>query len=610
MKAHDLLALSSLLLADGAMGTWFAERTGNDELRCERANLSDPALVASIHREYLDAGARLLRTNTFAANRASLRTDLDTVLAIVAAGHAAAHVAAAGRSDVLVAASIGPVPADPSSDADAANGTRAAILFETVDAHLDAGADFFFFETFSETADLVHAARRVKARRPDAFVAASFSVQQDGRTRLGRPVADIERELRDEPAVDALGLNCGSGPSHLLEVLASLPQGAVAFFLPNSGYPVRVEERTVFRRNPEYFAETVLRAPALGARVLGGCCGTTPEHVRRLGLRLQADAAAHVAPSPVPRQPAEPRRLVSVPSPAIAPGAASARRPGKPVSVEIDPPFDAELGKLLDGVRLLAAAGVQAFTVADSPMGRARLDPVMLAARIQRETGVPTIPHLCCRDRNLNALRSLLLGAHAEGLRRILCVTGDPLPEGVAMDVKPVFNLGSSGLIALVAEMDRSVFEKDPIVPGAAVGVHLPNRKAELARTARKIEAGAGFLMTQPVYEGPSADFTVELARTFAVPVHVGLLPPIGLRNALFLHNEVPGISLPDDVIARFRPDMTREEAEEAGLEAAVAGARSCGPDVGGYFLVTPFSRFALMARLVRRLRDEGLASG
>ena len=242
-------------------------------------------------------------------------------------------------------------------------------------------------------------------------------------------------------------------------------------------------------------------------------------------------------------------------------------------------------------------------------MGRARLDPVLLAARIQRETGVVAIPHLCCRDRNLNALRSLLLGAHAEGIRRVLCVTGDPLPEGVAMDVKPVFNLNSRGLLELVAEMGRSVFGKDPIVAGAAVGVHLPNRKAEIARTARKIEAGAGFLFTQPVYEGTSADFTAELARTFAVPVHAGLLPPVGLRNALFLHNEVPGISLPDDAIARFRADMTREEAEEAGLEAAVAGARACGPDVAGWFLVTPFSRFGLMARLVRRLREEGLAA-
>jgi methionine synthase / methylenetetrahydrofolate reductase(NADPH) len=223
---------------------------------------------------------------------------------------------------------------------------------------------------------------------------------------------------------------------------------------------------------------------------------------------------------------------------------------------------------------------------------------------------VPAIPHLCCRDRNLNALRSLLLGAHAEGIRRVLCITGDPLPEGVGMDVKPVFNLSSRGLLEMVAEMDRSVFEKNPLVAGAAVGIHLPNRKAELAKTARKVEAGAGFLMTQPVFAGASADFTAELARTFSVPVHVGLLPPVGLRNALFLHNEVPGISLPDDVIARFRTDMSREEAEEAGLEAALAGARACGPGVGGYFLVTPFSRFGLMVRLIQRLRDEGLASG
>ncbi len=615
---HPLKALRAPIAGDGAFGTWFAERYGDAQGRCERANLADPASVTALHREYLDAGARLLRTNTFAANRVSLAADDAAVSAVVAAGHAAARAACVDRPGVLVAASVGPVPVLDPDGPDASDEARAAVLCAAVDAHLDAGADLLFFETFSECRTLLAAARHARARNPGVFVVASFAVLQDGRTRRGQPFASILDEVSADPAVDWVGLNCASGPSHLLEVLETLPAGAVRAFLPNSGYPVRLDDRTVYGRNPDYFAETALRAADRGALLIGGCCGTTPEHVRQLAARLAgAPPARAAAPKPVrrippsplvskaPADPAAAASATNAPSPAPAPSPAA----GRTVTVEIDPPFDADIATMLAGAHLLADAGVRSFSVADSPMGRARLDPVLLAARLQRETGVPTLPHLACRDRNLNALRSLLLGAHTEGIRRVLAVTGDPLPEGLSGEVKPVFDLSSRGLLALVAEMNGSEFAKAPMLPGAAVGVHAPNWKAEKARTERKIQAGARFLFTQPVYGGAAAENAADLARSFpGVAVHVGILPPVSLRNARFLHNEVPGIRLTSEALAAFSEGMSREEAEEAGLAVALAAARAAGPDVAGYFLMPPFHRYALIARFVALLRAAGLA--
>ncbi len=592
-----------LRLADGAMGTWFAELTGLPVSRCEHANLEAPDRILSIHKAYLDAGARYIRSNTFSASVPGLGLPLPEVLRIVRAGFRLAREAClrSGCEEALPVADLGPGydPVDPDGAA-ADPAERRQETGAILEAFLEEGARAFHFETLADPGEADPALEWLERNAPGIPSVVSFAIRPDGRSRKGHPLETLLAEAARRPGVVGVGLNCGIGPGHLKALLPRIPDLPLQVSLmPNAGYPGQEGGRTVFAASPAYFAETAADcADILAGRslLLGGCCGTTPRHIAALAARL--------AGTPRP-----PRRFFAVPaaSTATAAHAPAPRAPGPRlrIAVELDPPPHADPTPVLDQARVLRDAGVDWITVADSPLSSARMDPVVLSARIQRETGIPCLPHLCCRDRNVNALRSLLLGAHAEGIRQVLCVTGDRIPEGQSGYAKPVFNVNSFGLLRMVREMNETVFPESPLLPAAAMNPSAANPDAERDRVLRKVEAGARLFLTQPIFSDRALPLLRRLKEDFPdIRILAGVLPLSGRRNALFLQNEVPGIVVPDEVVERFAPDLDRDAALETGLDLAMERMASLAGLADGFYLVPPFNRAGRVVSLLRRFRE------
>jgi methionine synthase I (cobalamin-dependent)/5,10-methylenetetrahydrofolate reductase len=583
---QDILQNRPYLLFDGAMGTYFAERRGVPGIKCEMANLDMPDEVRAIHCEYIAAGAMAIKTNTFAASAAVLGCPMETVLDVVRAGWRIACEAAADRA--LVFADIGPVP---EGDGTAEEYRR------IVDAFLERGARRFLFETFAEPSRVLEAARYIKGKA-DAAVVASFAVHPDGHTRAGISGAALGREMESSPDIDAWGFNCISGPYYLNEYVKTLGERAKPLsVMPNAGYPAVMDGRTVYTHNAEYFARQMAELLARGAAILGGCCGTTPEHIARTARVLErARTPGRTAASGGTAIPA---------GTAPAPNRFWARLTSgkKVVAVEADPPRDIAVVPTLEGASALREAGADIVTVADSPLARARADSSMIASLVSRRCGVEAMPHLACRDRNLNAMKALLLALHIEGVRNVLVVTGDPVPAADRGEVKGVFDFNSQLLAAYIRDLNSSVFAGDPFRIGAALNINAPNLDAELRRAERKAAGGAEFFLTQPAF-GPDAVAALKAARErLGGKLLAGIMPLVGHRNALFAANEIPGVRIPEGVVERFR-GLKRAEAARLGAELAVETAAAALPYVDGYFIITPLGRFDVSCELTRQIRS------
>lgn len=598
MMIRDYLRHNTLV-ADGAMGTYYAQLTGREDACSELANLENPELIRSIHSQYIEAGARLIRCNTFSANIFSLKRPRETVDQIVQAGFQLACEAAADQQ-VFVAADIGPIPETTGSGAEI---ERAAILAEyshIVDVFLAAGAEIFVFETFSSTEYLAEVTSYIKEQAPQAFILLQFATTADGFTRKGISNAHIVSAVKAMAAVDAYGFNCGVGPTHLYNALATLEldfANDIISVLPNAGYPEIINERTVYVQNTAYFAEVMKRIQGLGTRIVGGCCGTTPAHIAALA------AVLHPGQSPAVRTARSSDKITEQRSAVVSRFREKLRKQEFVVAVELDPPFDTDVQKLINNAHICREQGIDLITVADSPMAKARVDSVMLAAKIEREAGIEAMPHICCRDRNLNALKSTLLAGHIENLRHILAVTGDGIPAAAQQDVKSVFNVNSFTFMELITRMNHEVFAHDPYAIAGALNLNVSNKDAEVARMHKKLERGATFFLTQPIYSEETIAFLQNLHKPAGCRILGGIMPLVSYRNAMFLHNEIPGISIPAEHIARFAPDMERQEAEQVGIALAVEIAEKIKPYVDGFYFITPFNRIEMIIEILRRLQ-------
>lgn len=579
---------NNILIADGGMGTYVASIAGRRSA-CELMNLSDPDAIFDVHRQYFESGARMITTNTFSANPTALGKSREKTREILLRGAQIAQ-RAAGK-EAYVAGDIGPVPAGEDNDK----------AFEEyrliVDAFLEAGLNLFVFETFASARYPVKFAGYIKARRPDAFIIANFAVQPDGYSRFNIPGARLIEDAAACSDIDAAGFNCVSGPSHLLKYASQIDYGGLfPALMPNAGYPQQIGGRFVFSGSPRYFAETVSKAVENGFKILGGCCGTTPEHIKFLTAavkKAEAKSSAVVISNIIPKKSILPENPLLKSS-----------HNGKIVMTELDPPLNADISKTDSSAVFLKECGVDAITVPDSPMARARADSIFVAARIKNITGIEVIPHLACRDRNLNSIKSSMLAAHIGGIRNILAVTGDPIPEIDKGVVKGVFNLNSSGLCSFIHDLDSDIFSTDPIYCGCAFNVNSVNIDEEMKKLGRKIDAGASFIMTQPVFSTESAEALKRL-RGCGIKVIAGILTPVNYRNALFLANELPGITVPQEVLAAFSPEMTREEGERVGIEISTATAERIADFCDGYYLIPPFNRVSVTKELLRRLREK-----
>ena len=579
------------LLFDGGMGTYYKAAPG---IECERANQTDPAGVQAVHREYLEAGADAIKTNTFGLPRmAAAHTPGWEALA--EAGWKLAEAAAASAG-AFVFADLGPAPETEALPA-------AQVYTAVAEQFRKLGAKNFLFETLSSDAGILEAVRTLKAAEPNAFVLVSFAVLPDGYTREGLYCKDLVRRMSESGCVDAVGLNCVSAPGAMRTLARSLSSALPLSVMPNAGYPVVTRTQVRYQGKPEYFAQELSGLAADGVvRILGGCCGTTPAHIAALRAALDA--------LPEMETPARTKEFSTPETKPVENEDAFLRKLNageKVIAIELDSPRNADLTAYLEGARKLQAAGADLLTIADCPIAQARMDSSLVACRVHRELGMCTLPHMTCRDRNLNATKALLLGLYAEGVREVLAITGDPIPTAERDEVKNVYQFNSRKLAQYIVSLAGEGREMpSPITVFGALNLNARNFEVELRRAAEKLENGMSGFLTQPVLSAQAVENLKKTRETLGerAKILAGILPVVSQRNAIFMENEVNGIHVDEVIIQKFE-GLDRTAGEELGLEVSVQAAKAAAPYADGFYLMTPFNRVALMERLIARLRTE-----
>ena len=595
MKDIRELLQARPLLFDGAMGTYYKAAPG---VECEQANLTDPAGVLDVHREYLAAGADAVKTNTFSLPRlAAAHTPGWEQLA--QAGWQLA-VQAAEETGAAVFADLGPAPdteAVPAGQVYTAVAKQFAAL----------GARNFLFETLSSDAGLLDAVGAIKAEVPDAFVLVSFAVLPDGYTREGMYCKDLARRMQESGIVDAVGLNCVSAPGAMRTLAKQLGGTLPLSVMPNAGYPVVTRTQVKYQGRPEYFARELGRLAAEGTvQILGGCCGTTPAHIA--ALRAELDSL------PVVEKTTRTEEFSTVKEQTVENEDAFLRKLNageKVIAIELDSPRNADLTGYLEGAKKLQAAGADLLTIADCPIAQARMDSSLVACRVHRELGLCTLPHMTCRDRNLNATKALLLGLYAEGVREVLAITGDPIPTAERDEVKNVYQFNSRKLAQYIVSLAGEGREMPgPMTVFGALNLNARNFDVELRRAKEKLENGMSGFLTQPVLSAQAVENLKKTRETLGADAKIlaGIMPVVSQRNAIFMENEINGIHVEDWIIEKFA-GLDRAQGEELGLAISLEMAKAALPYADGLYLMTPFNRVALMERLIGRLKQEVLGA-
>lgn len=577
------------LVFDGGMGTYYKAAPG---LACEQANTADPDGVLAVHRAYLEAGAQALKTNTFGLTAMAARQEPGWQ-ALADAGYALAVQAAQDKAYVF--ADLGPVP-------DTEERPAGQVYTEVAERILDQGAEYFLFETLSSDAGVLEAVQAIRARCPHAFVLVSFAALPDGYTREGLACSQLLQRMQASGLVDAAGLNCVSAPGAMAALVQQLGrQGLPLSVMPNAGYPVVARSQVRYQGKPAYFAKTLAALAGRGVRILGGCCGTTPEHIRALTEALEEQPALGPAF-------AEPGAVPAAHQPAETEDAFLCKlRSGQPViAVELDSPKTADLSGYLASARRLQQAGADILTIADCPVARARMDAALVACRVHRELGLCVLPHMTCRDRNLNATKALLLGLAAEGIGEVLAITGDPIPTAERDEVKSVYQFNSRKLAQYILSLAGEGGLPARMAVFGALNLGARNFAVELRRAEEKLACGMTGFLTQPVLSTQALE-NLRLARQTLgsrAKLLAGVLPVVSLRNAQFLDSEVNGIQVEPELLQRFA-GLDKAAGEALGLEVAFGAAKAALPYADGLYLMTPFQRVGLMETLIARIRTE-----
>lgn len=614
MNLYEYLK-ENLLIADGSMGTYYSSMVKKDGELSELGNLTTPEIIERIHKEYISAGARLLRTNTFAANRRILQCDkraqeniirtacrIAKKAAAEAANTQTADKAAAKQAGADTAAEviakkiwilgdIGPIIED-------ANTSEEDVIDEykfICDIFLDEGLDGVHFETLSGINYIEKLVPYIKDKKADFFIMVSFSVNKNGYSIDGISAARLLEKAGQLAGIDACGLNCGIGSGHMYQLLKkiSLPGDKFVYSSPNAGYPEQMQNRMVFIDNAFYFTENMKKIAALGLNIIGGCCGTTPEHIKSLAKQISTGGYKTDRRKVVIKAQ---EQAVEVRENEFYQLFSSGK---KVIAVELDPPYDADIEKIMECAHRFKGVGADVITIADSPMGRSRVDSVLMSIKIAEETGMRVMPHICCRDRNMIAMRSVLLGAYIHGIRNLLVVTGDPVPGENRTKTTGVFDYNSIQLMSYVKEMNEEHFYRDPIYYGGALNHGRGNLDKIVERMQRKIEAGAKYFLTQPIYSDEDIQRIKYIKEKVNTKILCGILPFVSFKNANFIKNELSGINVPDEIIARYSPDMTKEEAELTGAKLAKELISKLDSIADGYYFMLPFNRVSLLEKIL-----------
>ena len=585
VRVRELLA-QGVLLFDGATGTALCAQSGEGEA-VERLCLTRPQRVLALHRAYLAAGCRAIKTNTFAAHVSLACENEDDQKKLIRAAYDLAR-RAGDAYDAAVFADIGPAP----TDADAA-----ACYIAMAEQFLNVGATCFLFETMQSGEGLAEAAAHIKASCPDAWIMVSFAADADGFTRAGEQASALALQMSACGAVDAIGLNCICGAYHIRQLLSTLDVGDKWMSaMPNAGYPHVEEGRTYYDSAPAYYAQQVMECVKAGARIVGGCCGTTPEHIRQIARLLGT-------PMP-PRVRMGDEKAAQPPEKDCRSRILRRLEQGRRITlVELDPPRSADIGGFMEGARQLEQAGADAITIADCPIGRARMDSSLLACKLSRELGIEALPHMTCRDRNVNATKALLLGLSMENVHNVLVVTGDPIPTGDRGSVKSVYQFNSRVLAKFIRGLGESG-EAEPFFVCGGLNINAVRFDLELERAKEKLDCGVSAFLTQPVLSEQAA-LHLERARDELRGAKLigGLFPVVSEKNARFLQSEVHGITV-DEAVVRAYAGLDRAQGEDMAVRLCREAASRISPFVDGYYMMTPFQRVELVCRVIRETRN------
>jgi methionine synthase / methylenetetrahydrofolate reductase(NADPH) len=606
---------SKVIVADGAMGTMLYSK-GIFINRCfDELNLSSPQLVKEVHQEYARAGAEILETNTFGANRVRLTAFglAEKLRAVNEAGVRLAREAAGERA--FVAGAIGPLgtaiePLGPISFAEAR-----AMFNEQAEALVAAGADLLVIETFSDLTELREAIFAAhEAAGPEMVIIAQVTVNDDGSLRDGTSTQTFTRNLNEWP-VDVVGVNCSAGPKVVLDTiekmaaLTSKPLSA----MPNAGLPAKVEGRNIYLCSPEYMAQYSRRYLQVGVRVIGGCCGTSPEHIKHISSEVRSlqpvqRRTIHTVTveesKPVKRLPKVPVGEKSQLGAKLAAGKFVA-------FVEILPPRGVDASKEIAGARLCKDHGIDCINVPDGPRASARLSAQVTCQLIQQQAGIETVLHFCCRDRNILGMQSELLGAHTAGVRNLICITGDPPRMGTYPDATAVFDVDSIGLTNIVNNLNQGLDiggnpmgSQTALLIGVGANPGAVNMDEELRRFAWKVEAGAEFVVTQPVFDLDLLEDFLRKTEQYRLPIIAGIWPLTSYRNAEFMVNELR-VPVPEQYMERMRRADSAEKARAEGILIAQEMSARARSIVQGAQLSAPFGRYEMALQVAEALGER-----
>ena len=609
-------AMKSLLVFDGAMGSLLYERGVFVTQNFEQLNVTRPDVVTKIHEDYVAAGAQVIETNTFGANRFRLeRHGLgDQVRAYNLAGARLAREAAG--EDVWVAGSVGPTgPRPRRRDAGRARRSPSATFAEQAAALVEGGVDLLVLETFRHLEEIriaIEAARRAAPGRPDHRVD-GLRPDRDGRRRVDARAGGQRPCATGAPT--RIGVNCGDGPQLALAIAERMRGAGLPLCVqPNAGLPRTVDGRLLYMATPEYFDVFARRMIQIGATMVGGCCGTTPEHIRWMA-KSGAHARRPARGDRAGRAPSRPPR----PSPCLEPTPLAERSAfaakiaaGKfVVSVEVNPAPGLDPSKALEGAKMLLDSGVDIVNIADGPRAMARMANLAFCALLLERYGIEPILHVCGRDRNLLGQMAHLLGAHALGIRNLVIITGDPPKVGDYPEATAVYDLDSIGLLQMASNMNRGVDPAGKPLPGGQTSFLLAtglepgaaDLDKELRRLEKKKAAGAELVMTQPVFQTDLLEEVLRRIAHLALPVLVGVLPLVSYKNAEFLHNEVPGMQIPEEIRERMRKTPGGEAARKEGVKIAREMLFAVRDRVQGAYLMPPLGRYELALEVLDGLK-------
>jgi len=599
---REILDGDGVFVFDGAVGTRLYDKGVYINRSYDELNLVQPDIVREVHAEYVEAGADIIETNTFGATRHKLQQySIENKLREINITGAKLAREAAGE-DVFVAGAIGPLdlriePYGPTSFDEAKE-----MFAEQVSALLEGGVDLFVLETFSDLSEIQQAIKAVK-ELCDLPIIAQMTIHTDGKTIFGADAEIITQRL-DQYGADVIGLNCGVGPTHILTALEKMRAVTTKRLSaqPNAGLPRDVQGRQFYMCSPEYMSKFAKRFIKAGATFIGGCCGTTPKHIK-----LISDSVRAVSPRQAKTaKPTETAKVIDLKpiDVQVVPAKDRSKWSRKialgefVTSVEVLPPKGCDAAKTLESIKLLVEAGVDAVNIPDGPRAQTRMSAQATAILVEREIGIEAVLHYCCRDRNLLGMMSDLLGAAALGLHNLLIITGDPPKMGSYPDATAVFDIDSIGLTNMVNKLNHGLdLGNNPIgCPTAfSIGVGVNpgaiNLEEEIRRFEWKVEAGAEYAITQPVYDTKQLRSFLKRIEHVRIPIVAGIFPFVSSRNAEFMHNEVPGVVVTPEILERMRKasDISKEAARDEGLMIARESLTEVRDLINGVQVSAPF---------------------